>query len=169
MSMASVAALPMWMQFIQYALKDKPQDNLFQPPGIMSARIDPTTGLRTSIKNKKGISEYFMEPYLPDSDTANEVEASDQSFNTDSNGNSDGNPDNRPSAANNIDASNSDINNPDINNPDANSNNANNPDTNNVDTNSSNGPDTYNSADNSANDNQDSEQTLDQNNEGATD
>jgi penicillin-binding protein 1A len=60
----AAAALPMWMQFIQFALKDKPAHILPQPPGIMSIRIDPATGRR--VDSKSGIPEYFMEPFLPE-------------------------------------------------------------------------------------------------------
>ena len=60
------AALPIWMQFIQAALKGKPEHILEQPPGIVSVRIDPMTGKRASADDPVAMFEYFMQPYLPD-------------------------------------------------------------------------------------------------------
>lgn len=71
----AVAALPIWMQFIETALKDKPENVPLQPPGILSVRIDPATGFPVSPQNKKGIYEYFMEPYLPDAEGVSEANA----------------------------------------------------------------------------------------------
>lgn len=62
----SQAALPMWMQFIENALKNKPEHFLEQPPGIVSVRIDPLTGRRASANDRSAIFEYFMSPFLPD-------------------------------------------------------------------------------------------------------
>ena len=85
----AVAALPMWMQFIQFALKNKPENMLPQPQGIMSIRIDPATGHRIN-SSSRGISEYFMEPYLPDSDTANtSTNETDTDSSTSANNNTD--------------------------------------------------------------------------------
>jgi penicillin-binding protein 1A len=59
------AALPMWMQFIQSALKDKPEHAFNQPPGIVTVRIDSETGKRAANNDSNAIFEYFMQPYLP--------------------------------------------------------------------------------------------------------
>lgn len=59
------AALPMWMQFIQSALKDKPEHPLEQPQGVVSIRIDPMTGRRASADDPVAMFEYFMLPYVP--------------------------------------------------------------------------------------------------------
>lgn len=67
------AALPIWMQFMQGALKGKPEHSLEQPPGVVSVRIDPYSGKRTS--SSDGIFELFMLPYVPDQDANTEVEA----------------------------------------------------------------------------------------------
>lgn len=69
----SQAALPIWMQFIQSALKGKPEHILEQPPGIVSVRIDPMTGRRTPANDPVGIFEYFMQPYVPEN-TERELE-----------------------------------------------------------------------------------------------
>jgi penicillin-binding protein 1A len=67
------AALPMWMQFMQVALKGKPEKPLEQPSGIVTARIDPNTGKRASATNPLAIFEYFMLPYLPEKETLPET------------------------------------------------------------------------------------------------
>lgn len=62
------ASLPTWMQFMQAALKGKPEHTLEQPPGIVSVRIDPVSGQRATGKNPLARFEYFMTPYLPGTD-----------------------------------------------------------------------------------------------------
>lgn len=64
----SKAALPMWMQFMQSALKGKPEHPLEQPSGIVNVRIDPQTGKRAAATDPLAIFEYFMPPYVPDED-----------------------------------------------------------------------------------------------------
>lgn len=64
------AALPMWMEFMQAALKDKPEHFVEQPPGIVSMRIDPMTGKRTTANDPVAQFEYFMKPYVPEEDKA---------------------------------------------------------------------------------------------------
>lgn len=59
------AALPVWMQFIQAALKGKPDHSLPQPPGIVSIRVDPMTGKRASADDPVAMFEYFMLPFAP--------------------------------------------------------------------------------------------------------
>jgi penicillin-binding protein 1A len=65
------AALPMWIQFIQTALKGKPEHSLDQPTDIISIRIDPLTGMRAMGNNPNAIFEYFMQPYVPGEDKEN--------------------------------------------------------------------------------------------------
>lgn len=60
------AALPMWMEFIQSALKGKAEHPAEQPPGIVNIRIDPMTGRRAGASDPTSIFEYFMEPYVPE-------------------------------------------------------------------------------------------------------
>lgn len=61
----SQAALPMWTDFMQIALQDKPEHTITQPTGIVSVRINPATGSRASANDSSAIFEYFMEPFLP--------------------------------------------------------------------------------------------------------
>lgn len=67
------AALPIWMQFFQVALKNVPERILEQPPGIVNVRIDPATGDRASANDPNAMFEFFMLPYLPGKETAPEL------------------------------------------------------------------------------------------------
>lgn len=60
------AALPMWIDFMQAALKDHPDRPYDQPPGIMSVKINPYSGKKASIHDPDAVFEYFMSPYLPE-------------------------------------------------------------------------------------------------------
>ncbi len=59
------AALPLWMQFMEAALRGKPEHTQDQPQGVVSVRIDPMTGARADADDPNAIFEYFMEPYVP--------------------------------------------------------------------------------------------------------
>ena len=63
------AALPMWIAFIDAALKNVSEQPIPQPSGILSVRIDPMTGALAEADKPDAIFEYFMQPYLPTSDT----------------------------------------------------------------------------------------------------
>lgn len=56
------AALPIWMNFMAEALPRLPVKHPDQPPGVVTARIDPETGLLSS----QGKFEYFLEGHLPE-------------------------------------------------------------------------------------------------------
>lgn len=71
----SQAALPMWVEFMEYALKGKPEHGLEQPPGVVSVRIDPQTGKRATGRDAMAQFEYFMTPYLPGDDRTVDNEA----------------------------------------------------------------------------------------------
>jgi penicillin-binding protein 1A len=57
------AALPMWITYMGAVLKDVPQETPAPPDGVMSARINPDTGLRDP--NGNGLLEYFYQENLP--------------------------------------------------------------------------------------------------------
>lgn len=65
-----VAALPMWIEFMQAALKDTPETPLEMPEGIVKAFISPETGLLTDAANKNGIWEFFQAERVPTSFTS---------------------------------------------------------------------------------------------------
>ncbi len=55
-------ALPIWMGYMGEVLKDEPMAEYTRPEGIVTARINPQTGLRESAGE---ISEYFLHEQLP--------------------------------------------------------------------------------------------------------
>ena len=59
------AALPMWITYMREALKGVPETPLVQPPGIVTVRIDPETGLRANADFKGAIFESFRQEYVP--------------------------------------------------------------------------------------------------------
>jgi penicillin-binding protein 1A len=59
------AALPIWLQFMQGALADKPEHSIKQPPGITTVRIDSKTGLLAAPEQKEAIFEMFIEETVP--------------------------------------------------------------------------------------------------------
>jgi penicillin-binding protein 1A len=60
-----VVALPMWMYFMETVLKDKPEHSMEPPPGIVSVKIDPNTGLLASDNHPDAVSEFFTEETIP--------------------------------------------------------------------------------------------------------
>ena len=61
----SRAALPMWIEFMRAALKDRPQRPYFKPHNIISANIDPATGLLAHPAAEDAMIETFRSEYLP--------------------------------------------------------------------------------------------------------
>jgi len=61
----AMAALPMWMYFMEAALKDKPEHSLDPPPGIVSVKIDPNTGLLAREDQESAVYEFFTENNIP--------------------------------------------------------------------------------------------------------
>ncbi|MBM3351568.1 MAG: penicillin-binding protein 1A [Betaproteobacteria bacterium] len=60
-----VAALPIWIKYMETALKGLPIIEMPIPDGVMSLKIDPVTGLRTEEDDNNGISEYFYHENPP--------------------------------------------------------------------------------------------------------
>jgi membrane carboxypeptidase/penicillin-binding protein len=50
------------MEYMGKVLKDVPEQIPTPPPGVVTAHIDPTTGLRVA---QGGIVDYFYQEYLP--------------------------------------------------------------------------------------------------------
>ena len=59
------AALPMWVSYMGEALKGVPESVLPQPPGLVTVRIDPQTGLLMPPGQSGGIFEIFRPEYVP--------------------------------------------------------------------------------------------------------
>jgi penicillin-binding protein 1A len=62
----SQAALPIWMDYAREVLKGVPEQALTPPPGIVTARIDPATGLRAE---GAALTEYFYQEFVPPEQT----------------------------------------------------------------------------------------------------
>lgn len=60
-----VAALPMWIDYMREALKDRPQREYYRPPNIVDARIDPDNGLLAQPQAKGSIVESFRSEHVP--------------------------------------------------------------------------------------------------------
>jgi len=59
------AALPMWIYFMQEALKDVPEHVFPQPDGLTTARIDPATGMLAAPGSSSGVFEIFPSDRVP--------------------------------------------------------------------------------------------------------
>ncbi|MDD2816442.1 MAG: penicillin-binding protein 1A [Thiotrichaceae bacterium] len=55
------SALPMWIEFMTEALKDKPERPLPQPTGLISAKVDPETGAVIKGRRNDAVLETFFE------------------------------------------------------------------------------------------------------------
>lgn len=60
-----IAALPIWIEFMQAALEGKAENTLPQPEGMVTLRIDPKTGLLVDQNSSRGIKETFREEFMP--------------------------------------------------------------------------------------------------------
>jgi penicillin-binding protein 1A len=63
------AALPIWLDYMGTALKDRPQPEFEAPPGVVDVRIDPDSGKAVS-EGERGVSEPFKEGTQPTVDAA---------------------------------------------------------------------------------------------------
>ena len=60
------AALPMWIDYMREALAGVPEIHRDPPPGLVTVRIDPATGLRARADQPDAIFETFREEYVPE-------------------------------------------------------------------------------------------------------
>jgi len=63
-------ALPMWIYFMEQALKGLPQHRQSAPPGLVTMRISPATGLPASAGDADAIFETFMPGHVPQVEVA---------------------------------------------------------------------------------------------------
>jgi len=71
-------ALPMWVGFMQEALRDRPEHRLPEPPGVVRMWVDRGTGRPASAGAGGAIFEAFLENHVPQADAlplADEVDA----------------------------------------------------------------------------------------------
>ncbi|MBX9705162.1 MAG: hypothetical protein K5Q00_02820, partial [Gammaproteobacteria bacterium] len=59
------SALPMWIDYMRLALAGKPEHTMPEPPGIVSVKIDPKTGLRARPGQQDAIFEIFRKENVP--------------------------------------------------------------------------------------------------------
>jgi penicillin-binding protein 1A len=59
------AALPMWIAFMREALRGTPEHPLDRPPGLVTVRIDPASGLLARSSQSNGIFETFFTDNAP--------------------------------------------------------------------------------------------------------
>ncbi len=59
------AALPAWIDFMQVALQDVPDESPGLPSDMVTVRIDPKSGLRAAAGDKDAIFEVFREQNVP--------------------------------------------------------------------------------------------------------
>ncbi len=60
------AALPIWMHYMQAALKNEPNEPIKQPEGLVSIQIDPETGEAVPPETEGAVFEIFREEYAPE-------------------------------------------------------------------------------------------------------
>jgi len=58
-------ALPMWIYFMQQALKDRPEHRLPEPPGVVRMWVSRETGALASAGSSGAIFEVFLERNVP--------------------------------------------------------------------------------------------------------
>jgi penicillin-binding protein 1A len=58
-------ALPIWVSYMREALRGVPEQPRLRPPGLVTARISPTTGQMLGDNDAGGIDEIFLAQYLP--------------------------------------------------------------------------------------------------------
>jgi len=78
------AALPMWMKFMEVALKNVPEQQLHVPENIVTVKIDSDTGLLAGANSKKTQFEYFIkgtEPQPSNTSGNSSTSSSDSSTN----------------------------------------------------------------------------------------
>ena len=71
-------ALPIWIHFMDEALKGAPEAPLPRPPGIVSARVSPTTGLLAPPGETDAIFELFREEAVPGATRASDAGADEE-------------------------------------------------------------------------------------------
>ena len=59
------AALPMWVDYMREALVGAPESLMERPAGLVTVKIDPTTGLLASARDPNAVFESFREGNVP--------------------------------------------------------------------------------------------------------
>lgn len=61
----SRTAVPIWVSYMREALRGVPEQPRLRPPGLVTARISPSTGLLVGDNDPGAIDETFLAQYLP--------------------------------------------------------------------------------------------------------
>ncbi len=80
------AALPMWIQFMQLALANKPEHTMPIPPGIVTEHVDPNTGQIVSANQSNAVTEYFKNDTVPENGGSTQPEPDQGNAMKDQNG-----------------------------------------------------------------------------------
>lgn len=65
----AAAALPIWMTYMEAALRGMPDEPMMAPDGVIAARVNPATGLRDT-QPGDGPAEFFLQENLPPEEDA---------------------------------------------------------------------------------------------------
>ena len=57
--------LPIWIDYMRVALAGHPETTLPQPPGIVTRKINPSTGGLAGTREADAVFEYFLQEHLP--------------------------------------------------------------------------------------------------------
>lgn len=61
----ATAALPIWLEYMRTALKDKPERRLSQPEGLVTLKINPKTGKLARQGSSDAVFEIFRKEFAP--------------------------------------------------------------------------------------------------------
>jgi penicillin-binding protein 1A len=61
-------ALPMWVSFMEEALRDRPEHRLPEPPGVVRMWVDRSSGRPTAAGASGAVFEAFLEEHVPQAD-----------------------------------------------------------------------------------------------------
>jgi penicillin-binding protein 1A len=64
----SRTALPMWIYFMQEALRDRPEHRTPEPPGVVRMWVNRSSGYPSSAGSPGALFEVFLEGHVPDAD-----------------------------------------------------------------------------------------------------
>ena len=67
-------ALPMWIAFMEEALRDRPEHRLPEPPGVVRMWVDRSSGRPASAGASGAVFEAFLEAHVPQGDALAEAE-----------------------------------------------------------------------------------------------
>ena len=59
------AALPMWVDYMRVALEGEPETVMERPPGLVTVKIDPSTGLLAGADDPNAVFESFRADNVP--------------------------------------------------------------------------------------------------------